>query len=276
MKSITTMRPLVTTLLIILAMLPSGRTDALNTSTTRVLADDCGGCNTGQCIEPAISNLSNNVDSSSSTLGSRSSCDCKGSGFIGEHCEVACSKECENGGKCLPAQESETGAESCSCSKAIVDGNPFAGLTCEYGATKSCMTLGSESKHSFCANGGNCQDIIGDNEQHKDCICKDGFEGSHCEYILGMTPMIVAGASAANDGSANHPQSNSETSDMIVFIMSVVIAALIGVLLLAFGVRARKRRSEAKRREREAREATEDLSMIPTHNERGNEENEII
>ena len=45
-----------------------------------------------------------------------------------------------------------------------MDGNPFAGLACEYGATKSCMTLGSDSKHSFCTNGGECNDIVGDNE----------------------------------------------------------------------------------------------------------------
>jgi len=45
-----------------------------------------------------------------------------------------------------------------------VDGNPFAGLTCEYGATKSCMALGSDSKHSFCTNNGECNDIVGDNE----------------------------------------------------------------------------------------------------------------
>lgn len=190
---------------------------------------------------------------------------------------MACSKTCENGGKCLPAEESETGVESCSCSKAIVDGNPFAGLTCQYGASKSCMMLGSESKHSFCTNGGSCQDIVGDNEQHQDCICDDGFQGSHCEYLLGETPsMILAGASAANDGSAYHPKPNSESTDMIMYIMTAVIFSLITVLLLAFGFRARKRRFEAKRREREAREATEDLSMIPTHNKPENEENDII
>ena len=60
---------------------------------------------------------------------------------------------------------SENNQEFCSCSKAVVDGNPFAGLLCEYGASKSCMTLGSESKHSFCTNDGECQDIVGDNEE---------------------------------------------------------------------------------------------------------------
>ena len=64
----------------------------------------------------------------------------------------------------MPAQEESRLEETCSCTKAVVDGNLFAGLTCEYGAPKSCMTLGSDSKHSFCTNGGECQDIVGDNE----------------------------------------------------------------------------------------------------------------
>jgi len=277
MKSITKMRPFATTLLVVLAMLPGGSTDALNTSTNRILVDDsdCGGCNTGLCIEPATSNLSNNDhDFSSSSLGSQPICYCKGTGFIGEHCDLACSQDCKNGGKCTPADGSEDAIEYCSCSKAIVDGNPFAGLTCEYGATKSCMMLGSESKHSFCTNGGNCKDIIGDNEQHVNCDCGAGFEGTHCEYIAGKAPsMTVVGASAAQE-SAYHPQKNSETSDMIVFIATIVITSFIGVLLLAFGFRARKRMSEAKQRERQAREATEDLSMIPNHNRP--EENEIV
>lgn len=65
----------------------------------------------------------------------------------------------------------------------------------------------------------------------------------------------------------------SGTSDVVVYTMMLVIVLLIGVLILAFGVRARKRRSGAKRRDKEVREATEELSMIPTHNQR---ENDII
>eukprot|EP01083_Nonionella_stella_P229548 812370_1 len=164
--------------------MPTSHTHAKTPSKARVLADDCGGCNTGSCVKPAVSNLSTNYNNDPSSSTSWSSCDCKNTGFIGEHCEVPCSKECENGGKCLPATESMYGVEFCSCSKAVVDGNPFAGLLCEFGATKSCMMLGSESKHSFCTNGGECIDIVGDNEQHKDCICLEGYEGPHCEFVV--------------------------------------------------------------------------------------------
>ena len=123
----------------------------------RILEDsECGGCNAGTCISP--------VDTSGALTSLRPSCQCKDTGSIGLHCEIPCAKQCENGGKCVPAQEETDGEETCSCTKAVVDGNPFAGLACEYGATKSCMTLGSSSKHSFCTNGGQCNDIVGDNE----------------------------------------------------------------------------------------------------------------
>lgn len=263
----------------ILSMPPDSRNP-----TSRNLVDDadCGGCNDGKCIEPTASDPSDAATStstsSSSALGP--SCDCRGTEFIGEHCDVPCSKSCENGGKCVPAPSSSSsgggaGEESCSCTKAVVDGNPYAGLRCEYGATKSCMTLGSSSKHSFCVNGGECADIVLDNEQHADCVCPGGFEGPHCEYLAGEAPAgsmasttTVSGAAlASTDGSTQ-----SREIDAVVFILIVVIAAVIGVLLLAFFVRGRRRRSDAKRMERQAREATKEFSMVPSNDP----ENEII
>ncbi|KAL9180154.1 hypothetical protein ACHAXT_008124 [Thalassiosira profunda] len=235
-------------------------------SMPRSLVDDadCGGCGPGTCVEPTEGN--DNVEAN--TLGAIPSCDCKGTGFIGEHCEIPCARDCQNGGKCLPA---DAGAgrpgETCSCTKAVVAGNPYAGLNCEYGATKSCNTLGSGSKHSFCTNGGECADIVGDNELHYDCICEGGFEGPHCEYLTGTMPASVA---AARAGGAQEVQS---TSDIVVWTMVAAVALLIGILLVAFGVRTRRRRAEEKRMEQEVREATEELSLKPTDDD---PEKEII
>ena len=175
----------------------------------------------------------------------------------------------------------------CSCTKAVVDGNPFAGLNCEYGATKSCMTLGSDSKHSFCTNGGECQDIVGDNElyvasglgfalhlfksqlknfisfffchhRHKDCICTDGFEGPHCEYVSGTTPAYILASANAATYSSGSPISNA-----LVYILIAGVCAFIGIIMLSFFVRARRRRHEAIRTERELQMATEELTMVP-------------
>ena len=163
-----------------------------------------------------------------------------------------------------------------------MDGNPFAGLDCEYGATISCMTLGGESKHSFCTNGGECAYIVTDNEQHADCICMEGFEGSHCEYIEGTAPTaivggegIIAGAKGSSSGSLAETESQDNTAlDTVVLAFIGVIGALIAVLLIAFFVRAKRRKEEAKQRQKEVRAATEDLSMIPV--DKVDNENEII
>ncbi|KAL3810867.1 hypothetical protein ACHAXA_003389 [Cyclostephanos tholiformis] len=257
-------------------LLPMPSPDYRNPSFPRALVvdADCGGCNDGKCIEPKA-----DASSSSTTTPLGPTCDCAYTGYIGEHCDLPCSKECENGGKCVPAPEGEEGgSETCSCTKAVVDGNPYAGLRCEYGATKSCMTLGSISKHSFCTNGGDCADIVLDNEMHVDCICPEGYEGPHCEYLAGEAPnggmgsgstsssssstaTTVAGAALASTGES----ASERRLDATVFVLIIAFAAFIGMLLLAFFVRARRRRTEAKRRERQAREETEEFSMIPTN-----------
>lgn len=230
--------------------------------TTLIDYADCGGCNAGTCIEPEITEGS----SEESALGP--SCDCRDTGYMGERCDVKCSKDCENGGKCIPANEptEDRGGrrveETCSCTKAVVDGNPYAGLACEYGATKSCMTLGSVSKHSFCVNGGECAYIVLDNEQHVPCVCGEGFEGPHCEYLTGKAPSFLSAASLASGGKA----------DLIVFMLFAAIATVVGGLLIAFFLRGRQRRMEERRQEREARRATQEFAMVANDDD----DNDII
>lgn len=245
--------------------LPSDARKGNASSRTLAVDADCGGCNTGRCIEPEAS------DGADSDFVLGPSCDCRDTGYIGEHCDVSCSMTCENGGKCIPVDREggrgEAGKEeTCSCTKAVVDGNPYAGLRCEYEATKTCMTLGSVSKHSFCVNGGECSDIVLDNEQHKPCMCKKGFEGPHCEYLEGEAPTFVSGAAFASTGGG------ADKIDLVVFILIVAVASVIGGLLLAFFLRGRRRRSNEKRQEREARRATQEFAMVATDDD----ENEII
>ena len=229
---------------------------------------DCGGCNSGSCVYPTSDVSNTSWQPISSILGDQPSCDCKGTGFVGQHCDVKCSKVCQNGGKCVPAK-SDGGEETCSCTKAVVDGNPFAGLLCEYGATKSCMVLGSESKHSFCTNGGECGDFVTDNQLHVNCVCDDGFEGPHCEYITGTAPAGVANApattpstaSAAKGQVSNAAAASNSLSPVVVYVFIGALVASICLIIAAFLIRAKRREFE-RMKELELREATEDLAMV--------------
>lgn len=227
--------------------------------------DDCGGCAAGTCVYPTPAE-GNVPSSSSTTLGNQPSCDCKNTGFVGQHCEIKCSKDCQNGGKCQPSRI-EGGEDTCSCTKAVVDGNPFAGLLCEYGATKSCMVLGSESKHSFCTNNGECGDFVMDSEPHVDCQCPTGFEGTYCEYIAGTAPNTATtsgiAASAKGQGSSNSTSSASASglSPLVVYVFIGALILSICLIISAFIIRA-KRRENDQRKELELREATEELAMV--------------
>ena len=67
---------------------------------------------------------------------------------------------------------------------AVVDGVPHAGERCEYRATRLCMTLGSEAKHSFCTNEGECISNVGDKGFHQGCVCPVGWAGKKCELTI--------------------------------------------------------------------------------------------
>ena len=226
---------------------------------------DCGGCNLGECVYPTSDSSSANSLPASSTLGDQPSCDCKGTGYVGQNCEVKCSKDCLNGGKCVPATE-DGGQDTCSCTKAVVDGNPYAGLLCEFGATKSCMVMGSESKHSFCTNGGECGRFVTDNQLHVDCVCDEGFEGAHCEYIAVTEPTTTAATpptttSAAAKGQATNAAGANALSPVVVYVFIGALVASICLIIAAFFIRA-KRRADDQRKELELREATEELAMV--------------
>jgi len=122
------------------------------------------------------------------------------------------------------------------------------------------MVLGSESKHSFCTNGGECGDFVTDNQLHVDCICDAGFEGAHCEYIAGTDPTTTTIA-AAKGQVINSTTSANPLSPVVVYVFIAALIASICLIIASFFIRA-KRRANDQRKELELREATEELAMV--------------
>lgn len=153
--------------------------------------------NDGQCrhgINPDVAGiLGTKFDLSLKTHSGFMHCSCP-DGFLGPDCstgfEICGEKEdlehaCANNGKCIKLS---SGKYSCDCGKT----NPFAGQHCEHPATQFCAKSEEGAKgsyHSFCTNGGACREMISSSETHPGCDCPDDWEGDHCQYKFGTTPI---------------------------------------------------------------------------------------
>ena len=93
--------------------------------------------------------------------------------------------------------------------------------------------------------------------RHKDCICTDGFEGPHCEYKSGTTPTFIANAKSATFDSPKPLISNTT-----LYSAMAGVCITIGFVMMSFFIRARGRRAEALKKERELHRATEELAMV--------------
>jgi hypothetical protein len=97
------------------------------------------------------------------------------------------SHHCENGGQCVQNPYDE-GSYYCDCAEYIWDAR-YEGLYCEHKAEVYCVANSKGvSNHAFCTNGGTCKEYISPNEAHLGCDCKEGFEGSFCQYVTGSRP----------------------------------------------------------------------------------------
>jgi len=92
--------------------------------------------------------------------------------------------------------------------------------------------------------------------RHKDCFCTNGFEGPHCEYKSGRTPAFLTNAKSGASESSQPLISNT----MLYSVMAGV-CVLIGIVVLLFSVRARKRRMKKMDNESELQRITEDLEI---------------
>mmetsp|Transcript_19208 Transcript_19208/g.27351 ORF Transcript_19208/g.27351 Transcript_19208/m.27351 type:complete len:261 (-) Transcript_19208:293-1075(-) len=134
---------------------------------------------------------------------------------------------CENGG--IKGQIG-LGPTGCLCNNSSSTYNAaYAGLRCEYIATDYCVFGLPVSVVAFCVNYGICNDIIIDQSKgHPGCQCPPQFEGPHCEYARGTTPVWVLDPAKASEEAQmeNRPLSPG----IIVIITIFSIAAFAGMV----------------------------------------------
>eukprot|EP00588_Corethron_pennatum_P015114 CAMPEP_0194268616 /NCGR_PEP_ID=MMETSP0169-20130528/2903_1 /TAXON_ID=218684 /ORGANISM="Corethron pennatum, Strain L29A3" /LENGTH=326 /DNA_ID=CAMNT_0039009913 /DNA_START=287 /DNA_END=1267 /DNA_ORIENTATION=- len=129
-------------------------------------------------------------------------CDCSKK-FGGQYCQspkVECDSDnmyCLNGGKCMTVKtESGKNAVGCDCGGLEGEpGGPFLGKHCESNPSMFCT--GSNSgiffSHSFCTNGGTCNQInVSGDLHHHGCQCQGVYtDGIYCEYESGYVPLMI-------------------------------------------------------------------------------------
>ena len=113
-------------------------------------------------------------------------------GWTGVSCDVAfhacdgTTHKCYHGGECVLGLIDKYDNEQlyCNCDNAVDDdGTQWVGKYCEQTSMVQCDAI---NPGRFCLNGGQCNDEYP--SAGKSCICAEGFEGSHCEYVADTVP----------------------------------------------------------------------------------------
>ena len=168
-------------------------------------------------------------------------------GYVGLQCEYhvdvcpGAEHVCMHGSSCVPGQQQEDGTNAgtisftCDCS----DADPstrhrFAGNYCEYQATDYCTEDGDivpKSSDLFCTNNGVCLDHMALGEEHPGCLCPDGYEGSHCEFLKAE---LFDGSKKNNASPADSPSSHSSMPTTVAALLVIASSMLVIILSCLF------------------------------------------
>lgn len=93
------------------------------------------------------------------------------------------STDCGNGHVCYDGAKCVEDQFNCDCDEASAEEMANAGLYCQHEATEFCSLDGEYIHYSFCTNGGTCLAKISPSQSHPGCNCRDGYQGSYCQYV---------------------------------------------------------------------------------------------
>lgn len=155
--------------------------------------------NGGICTFGASSNGTGDM-SNTGTNEAEMRCDCP-KGYSGITCNTTTSgilcgpnkHSCLNGATCLLEVNPQTQVDRsyCDCSSVASLNRAYAGRFCQHEASVFCaigIPLGAQQqlpRHSYCANGGRCKQIVQPDEAHQGCDCSIEWTGDHCQYPSG-------------------------------------------------------------------------------------------
>ena len=197
---------------------------------------DCHG--RGTCRKGAKSTEALGVAAEGNYLNQTSSetfehCVCQ-PGFVGVQCEhliTACPVDnnatthfCLHNGTCM---EGIDGSFSCDCSTAQGPlGEIFTGDHCQHPAT-SCHDpeASGDTLTSFCANGGICLDVAGNDGKHVGCECEKEWTGNFCEES------VHAFASTTSSSQTDSPSRSEKLAISMTMVLIAAVALLVFVAL---------------------------------------------
>ena len=194
--------------------------------------------NSGKCVTPATSSVSDDEQQSQPQQPQFKYCQCQ-EGYSGPRCSRYCPYDCQNGGICRTGKAATSQASPTSIQGDSTKNNQngdyyckchghYTGLLCEI----SYVNCGKE-EGTRCYNGGQC--VIDDRNDLTTgdhyCNCPKGYEGPSCEEYVMTT---------GEKSTFNNDKNMTEEGKTAITVMLILMVFLVTTLFILL---RRKRRS---------------------------------
>mmetsp|Transcript_13284 Transcript_13284/g.28898 ORF Transcript_13284/g.28898 Transcript_13284/m.28898 type:complete len:384 (-) Transcript_13284:485-1636(-) len=158
--------------------------------------------------------------------------DCEGETGYNPSDPTGALHSCYHGSTC---RTSDSGSY-CDCKSLNKSSDPiaakYAGLMCQHESTSMCAVTmlleNSAPDQQFCTNHGKCVRMVSNSEPHPGCVCRDGYQGDHCE--IRADPF--AGVQTPDPGSGGGGNKGMGTALFSLLIITIVATlAIIGTVV---------------------------------------------